>query len=411
MVTLDFLNHKILIMNKITLTAALAVFFITANAQELITNKKGSEYVFTLVTDIEATEVQSQGRTGTCWSFSALSFIESEIMRLGGGKHELSEMFIVRNTYSDKAEQYVRMHGNLNFGPGGAFHDVTEMIKEHGIVPLDVYTGNPTNEEKFNHGELDQVLLGIVDAVVEAKQKTLTPLWRPAYEAVLDTYLGEKPEQFSYNGKQYTPKSFTKSLNFNPEDYVYIASFTHHPFYEEFVLEVPDNWMMKSVYNVPMEEMMEVIDHALMNDYSMAWASDVSEEGFSFRDGLALVPVDGANIKKTGKDNKNYSDAGAVKESTVFDAPCEEKEITQEMRQKAFDNYETTDDHGMHVTGIVKDQTGKKYYIVKNSWGTKHNDCDGYFYASEAFVEYKTMDIMLHKDALPKKIRKKLRIK
>jgi len=411
MVTLDFLNHKILIMNKITLTAALAVFFITANAQELITNKKGSEYVFTVVTDIEATEVQSQGRTGTCWSFSALSFIESEIMRLGGGKHELSEMFIVRNTYSDKAEQYVRMHGNLNFGPGGAFHDVTEMIKEHGIVPLDVYTGNPTNEEKFNHGELDQVLLGMVDAVVEAKQKTLTPLWRPAYEAVLDTYLGEKPEQFSYNGKQYTPKSFTKSLNFNPEDYVYIASFTHHPFYEEFVLEVPDNWMMKSVYNVPMEEMMEVIDHALMNDYSMAWASDVSEEGFSFRDGLALVPVDGANIKKTGKDNKNYSDAGAVKESTVFDAPCEEKEITQEMRQKAFDNYETTDDHGMHVTGIVKDQTGKKYYIVKNSWGTKHNDCDGYFYASEAFVEYKTMDIMLHKDALPKKIRKKLRIK
>ena len=411
MVTLDFLNHKILIMNKITLTAALAVFFITANAQELITNKKGSEYVFTVVTDIEATEVQSQGRTGTCWSFSALSFIESEIMRLGGGKHELSEMFIVRNTYSDKAEQYVRMHGNLNFGPGGAFHDVTEMIKEHGIVPLDVYTGNPTNEEKFNHGELDQVLLGMVDAVVEAKQKTLTPLWRPAYEAVLDTYLGEKPEQFSYNGKQYTPKSFTKSLNFNPEDYVYIASFTHHPFYEEFVLEVPDNWMMKSVYNVPMEEMMEVIDHALMNDYSMAWASDVSEEGFSFRDGLALVPIDGANIKKTGKDNKNYSDAGAVKESTVFDAPCEEKEITQEMRQKAFDNYETTDDHGMHVTGIVKDQTGKKYYIVKNSWGTKHNDCDGYFYASEAFVEYKTMDIMLHKDALPKKIRKKLRIK
>lgn len=411
MVTLDFLNHKILIMNKITLTAALAVFFINANAQELITNKKGSEYVFTVVTDIEATEVQSQGRTGTCWSFSALSFIESEIMRLGGGKHELSEMFIVRNTYSDKAEQYVRMHGNLNFGPGGAFHDVTEMIKEHGIVPLDVYTGNPTNEEKFNHGELDQVLLGMVDAVVEAKQKTLTPLWRPAYEAVLDTYLGEKPEQFSYNGKQYTPKSFTKSLNFNPEDYVYIASFTHHPFYEEFVLEVPDNWMMKSIYNVPMEEMMEVIDHALMNDYSMAWASDVSEEGFSFRDGLALVPIDGANIKKTGKDNKNYSDAGAVKESTVFDAPCEEKEITQEMRQKAFDNYETTDDHGMHVTGIVKDQTGKKYYIVKNSWGTKHNDCDGYFYASEAFVEYKTMDIMLHKDALPKKIRKKLRIK
>lgn len=398
-------------MKKTCLIVLLATAYFSADAQDVITNKKGSEYEFTVVTDIEATEVQSQGRTGTCWSFSALSFIESEIMRMGGGKHELSEMFIVRNTYSDKAENYVRMHGNLNFGPGGAFHDVSEMIKEHGIVPLEVYSGNPSKEKKFNHGEMDEVLLGMVDAVVEAKQKTLTPLWKPAYEAVLDTYLGEKPEKFTYRGKEYTPKSFAESINFNADDFVYIASFTHHPFYEEFVLEVPDNWMMKSVYNIPFEEMMEVIDHALMNKYSIAWASDVSEEGFSFRDGLALVPLDGANIKKSGKDNKNFSDAGAVKESTVFDAPCEEKEITQEMRQIAFDNYETTDDHGMHMTGIVNDQNGKKYYIVKNSWGTKHNDCDGYFYASEAFVEYKTMDIMLHKDALPKKIRKKLGIK
>ena len=398
-------------MKKTCLIVLLATAYFSADAQDIITNKKGSEYEFTVVTDIEATEVQSQGRTGTCWSFSALSFIESEIMRMGGGKHELSEMFIVRNTYSDKAENYVRMHGNLNFGPGGAFHDVSEMIKEHGIVPLEVYSGNPSKEKKFNHGEMDEVLLGMVDAVVEAKQKTLTPLWKPAYEAVLDTYLGEKPEKFTYRGKEYTPKSFAESINFNADDFVYIASFTHHPFYEEFVLEVPDNWMMKSVYNIPFEEMMEVIDHALMNKYSVAWASDVSEEGFSFRDGLALVPLDGANIKKSGKDNKNFSDAGAVKESTVFDAPCEEKEITQEMRQIAFDNYETTDDHGMHMTGIVNDQNGKKYYIVKNSWGTKHNDCDGYFYASEAFVEYKTMDIMLHKDALPKKIRKKLGIR
>ncbi len=398
-------------MKKTCLIVLLATAYFSADAQDIITNKKGSEYEFTVVTDIEATEVQSQGRTGTCWSFSALSFIESEIMRMGGGKHELSEMFIVRNTYSDKAENYVRMHGNLNFGPGGAFHDVSEMIKEHGIVPLEVYSGNPSNEKKFNHGEMDEVLLGMVDAVVEAKQKTLTPLWKPAYEAVLDTYLGEKPEKFTYRGKEYTPKSFAESINFNADDFVYIASFTHHPFYEEFVLEVPDNWMMKSVYNIPFEEMMEVINYALMNKYSIAWASDVSEEGFSFRDGLALVPLDGANIKKSGKDNKNFSDAGAVKESTVFDAPSEEKEITQEMRQIAFDNYETTDDHGMHMTGIVNDQNGKKYYIVKNSWGTKHNDCDGYFYASEAFVEYKTMDIMLHKDALPKKIRKKLGIK
>jgi len=398
-------------MKKIALLTAFAGMFVTAQAQDKITNKKGSEYEFTVVADIEATEVQSQGRTGTCWSFSALSFIESEIMRLGGGKHELSEMFIVRNTYSDKAENYVRMHGNLNFGPGGAFHDVSEMIKAHGIVPLEAYTGKPANEEKFNHGEMDHVLLGMVKAVVDAEQETLTPLWKPAYEAVLDTYLGEKPEKFTYQEKEYTPKSFAKSLKFNADDYVFISSYTHHPFYEEFVLEVPDNWMMKSVYNIPMEEMMEVIDHALMNEYSITWASDVSEKGFSFRDGLALVPLDETKIKKSGKDNKNFSDAGAKKKSSIFDAPCKEQEITQEMRQIAFDNYETTDDHGMHMTGIVNDQTGKKYYIVKNSWGTKHNDCDGYFYASEAFVEYKTMDIMLHKDALPKNIRKKLRIK
>ena len=398
-------------MKKITLFLAFTGMLSSLNAQDIITNKAGSDYRFTVVNDIEATEVQSQGRTGTCWSFSALSFIESEIMRMGGGKHELSEMFIVRNTYADKAEKYVRMHGYLNFGPGGAFHDVSEMIKAHGIVPLEVYTGKPANEETFNHGEMDHVLHGIVKAVVDAEQNTLTPLWKPAYEAVLDTYLGEIPTKFKYMGKEFTPKSFAESVNFDADDYIFISSYTHHPFYEEFIIEVQDNWMMKSVYNIPMDEMVEVIDNALLNDFSIAWASDVSEKGFSFRDGLALVPLEGAKIKKSGKDNKNFSDAGALKESTVFEAPCEEKEITQEMRQLAFDNYETTDDHGMHMTGIVKDQTGKKYYIVKNSWGTKNNDCDGYFYASQAFVEYKTMDIMLHKDALSKSLRKKLGIK
>ena len=398
-------------MKKVTLLAIFSGLLLTVQAQETITNKEGSSYEFTVLTDIEATEVQSQGRTGTCWSFSALSFFESEIMRLGGGKHELSEMFIVRNTYSEKGEKYVRMHGYLNFGPGGAFHDVSEMMKNHGIVPLEVYDGRPANEERFNHAEMDHVLNNFVKAVVDEKQGKLTTLWQPAYEAVLDTYLGEVPSKFSYRGKEYTPKSFAKSLKFNPDDYISISSYTHHPFYEEFIIEVQDNWMMKTVYNLPMDEMMEVIDNALMNEYSIAWASDVSEKGFSYRDGLALVPVDGKTIIKKGSDNTNFSDAGAEKESSIFDAPSEELEITQEMRQEAFDNYETTDDHGMHMTGIVKDQTGKKYYIVKNSWGTKNNDCDGYFYASEAFVEYKTMDIMLHKDALPKNIRKKLGIK
>ncbi|MAZ31293.1 MAG: aminopeptidase [Flavobacteriales bacterium] len=393
------------------------IFLITATgllfsiqAQDIITNKEGSEYKFKIISDIEATEVQSQGRTGTCWSFSALSFIESEIMRLGGGKHELSEMFIVRNTYSDKADKYVRMHGNLNFGPGGAFHDVSEIIDAHGILPLEVYTGRPSGEKKFNHGEMDQLLLGMVKAVVDAEQEILTPLWKPAIDAVLDTYLGKVPSTFKYRGKEYSPKSFAKSLNFNAKDYVFISSFTHHPFYEEFIIEVPDNWMMKKVYNCHMDEMISIIDHALINEYSIAWASDVSEEGFSFRDGLALVPQDDAKIKKSGKNNQNFSDAGVSRESTIFETPCNEKEITQEMRQLAFDNYETTDDHGMHMTGILEDQIGKKYYIIKNSWGTNYNDCDGYFYASEAYVKYKTMNIMLHKDALSKTMRKKLNI-
>ena len=397
-------------MKKITFRFALVGLLISVQAQDKISNKEGSEYNFKVLTDIEASDVQNQGRTGTCWSFSALSFIESEIIRLGGGKHELSEMFIVRNTYSDKANKYVRMHGNLNFGAGGAFHDVTEMIDAFGILPLKVYTGKQSGEKNYNHGEMDHVLLGMVKAIVDAKQETLTPLWKPAIEAVLDTYLGKVPSTFNYRGKEYSPESFTKSLNFNAKDYVFISSFTHHPFYEEFILEVPDNWMMKKVYNCPIDEMVSIIDNALMNEYSIAWASDISEVGFSFQDGLALVPQDGAKIKKSSKDNESYSDTESSKEITVFEAPCEEKKITQEIRQLAFDNYETTDDHGMHMTGIVEDQKGKKYYIIKNSWGTNYNDCDGYFYASEAYVKYKTMDIMLHKDAIPKKLRKKLNI-
>ena len=397
-------------MKKFTFPFASVLFLISVQAQDKVSNKEGSEYKFKVLSDIEATEVQNQGRTGTCWSFSALSFIESEIMRLGGGKHELSEMFIVRNTYSDKADKYVRMHGNLNFGSGGAFHDVTEMIDEFGILPLEAYTGRPLAEKNYNHGEMDHLLLGMVKAVVDAEQKTLTPLWKPAIEAVLDTYLGKVPSTFNYRGSKYSPESFTKSLNFNTKDYVFISSFTHHPFYEEFIIEVPDNWMMKKVYNCPMDEMVNIIDHALMNKYSIAWASDISEVGFSFREGLALVPQDGAKIKKSGKDDQNFSNAGSSKESSVFESPCEEKKITQKMRQLAFDNYETTDDHGMHMTGIVEDQKGKKYYIIKNSWGTNYNDCDGYFYASEAYVKYKTVDIMLHKDAIPKKIRRKLNI-
>lgn len=399
-----------------SISFALALLLIggTAQAQETkkITNKEGSQYEFTVVKDMEATEVQSQGRTGTCWSFSALSFFESELLRMGKGKHNLSEMFIVRNAYKEKAMNYVRMHGKFNFSAGGAFHDIPYIIKRYGIVPEELYKGQSYGEtETHNHSELDGILKATVDIVVKNPQKKLTPSWRLAVDGILDAYLGEQPTEFEVDGKTYNPQSYAKELGMDMDDYVVLSSFTHHPFYEQFVLAVPDNWAFGMVHNVPLEELMDAAEHAITEGYTFAWASDVSEKGFSFRDGLAIVPEDESTISKQGSDNQHFSDAGAKKISNAFEEPVPEKNITQEMRQLAYDNYETTDDHGMHITGMLKDQNGTKYFIVKNSWGTDYNECDGYFYASEAFFKYKTMNIMLHKKALTKKMAKKLGIK
>lgn len=382
-----------------------------AQDTERVTNKEGSDYEFTVLKNLEATPVQSQGRTGTCWSFSALSFLESELMRTGKGKHELSEMWIARNAYHDKAVNYVRMHGTFNFGPGGAFHDIPYVIKKYGIVPASAYEGLNYGSETHNHSEMDKMLKSMVDIVIKSPQNNrLTPVWLDAVDGVLDAYLGKKPEEFEVDGKTYNGKTYAKELGLNMDDYVVLGSFTHHPFYEQFVLAVPDNWAFGQVYNLPIDELMEVAESAVMKGYSWAWAADVSEKGFSFRDGLAIVPEDGSTIRKRGRDNRNFSDAGAEKIGDAFSQPVKEKNITQEMRQLAYNNYETTDDHGMHVTGMVKDQDGTKYFIVKNSWGTG-NDCDGYFYASEAYFKYKTMNLMVHKDALPKKLAKKLGVK
>lgn len=359
------------------------------------TNKSGSSYEFTVVKEIEATPVQDQSRTGTCWSFSTLSFIESEMIRKGKTAPNLSEMFIVRHTYLEKADRYVRMHGNLNFGAGGAFHDVTEMIRKYGIVPETVYAGKSYGLDNHNHGELDAILKGMVDGVIQNKNKKITPVWKDAYEAVLDVYLGDFPSEFTYEGKTYNPKSFAKAIDIDPDDFVEISSFNHHPFYSTFVIEVPDNWLSGSAYNVPLDDMAEILDNSIQKGYGVAWASDVSEKGFSFKDALAIVP------------EKDWSDMTKEEQEAVFNQPVKQKEITQELRQEGFDNYTTQDDHGMHITGIVKDQDGTKYYIVKNSWGDG-NQCGGYLYASEAFVLYKTTSLMVHKDAIPKDIKKKL---
>ncbi|MDA8886500.1 C1 family peptidase [Bacteroidia bacterium] len=398
-------------MNKFSFISAILVsslflFQYQLKAQDTLRNKKDGNYIFTIKKDIEANEVQNQNRTGTCWSFSALSFMESELMRMGKGTHKLSEMYIVRKAYEDKAENYVRMHGTANFSQGGAFHDIPHVIKKYGIVPQEAYKGLDYGLDKHNHSEMEAALKGILDAVIANKQGHLTTSWEKAFNAVLDAYLGAVPTNFTYKGASYTPMSFAKSLDMNMDDYVIITSFTHHPFYTNFVLEVPDNWIWASAYNLPMDEMMSLMRSSVMSGYSIGWAADVSEKGFSFKNGLAIVPKNDEDLKVKGKDNKHFNDAGADKSGSQFDSPGKELEITQELRQLGFDNYLTTDDHGMHFTGIVSDQLGNEYFIVKNSWGTDHNDCDGYFYASMPYVAYKTMNFMVHKDALPKSLKK-----
>ncbi|MCB0381260.1 MAG: aminopeptidase [Flavobacteriales bacterium] len=400
-----------MIKNIIITTLSISILSLTSLAQtDTLKNKKDGHYFFSLVKDIEALDVQSQGRTGTCWSFSSLSFLESEIIRKGKKPVSLSEMFIVRNAYLDKAINYVRMHGTINFAAGGAFHDIPHTIKKYGIVPEEIYKGLNYGEEKHNHAELDAILKATVEQIVKNPQRKLTPSWQNAINGILDAYFGKVPTEFEYQGKKYTPKTYAASLGLNMDDYVVIGSYTHHPFYETFAIEVPDNWNFGTIYNVPLNEMEQIMNDAVMKGYSIAWGSDVSEKGFSFSNGLAIVPEDEATISVSGRDNKHFSDAGAEKVSNAFDEPVKELEITQEMRQVAFDNYETQDDHGMHITGIVKDQKGTKYYIVKNSWG-KENYTSGYFYASEAYVKYKTIDFMVHKDALSPEMKKKLNIK
>lgn len=375
--------------------------------------KKEEGYQFKDIINLDITPIKDQNRSGTCWSFSGNSFFEQEMLRMGKPVTDLSEMYVVRHCYSDKADKYVRMHGYLNFAQGGAFHDVLYVMENYGMVPEDAYKGLNYGEKKHVHGEIESVLSGIVNAVVKNKNRKLTPVWHKAFDKVLDTYMGELPKDFVYEGKTYTPKSFMEEYcSLNPKDYVAIGSFTHHPFYEEFAIEVPDNWLSRKIYNIPLDEMMQVIDKALEDGFSVAWGADVSEKGFdSKKTGIAIVPevdkeaMDDAEIGKWEKMSQKEKDKQLYK----FTKPGKEKIITQKNRQEAFDNYETTDDHGMHIYGTAVDQLGHKYYKVKNSWGD-YNDYGGSFYASKPFVAYKTINILVHKDALSKAMKEKLGI-
>jgi bleomycin hydrolase len=409
-------------MKRLALTIALFTS-ISAFSQETLSNKKGSEYKFTPIKILDANPVLDQGWTGTCWSFSALSFFETELNRLGKGDHVLSEMYVVRKSYLGKAEKYIRMQGNANFDEGGAFHDIAWVIRNHGIVPKEVYEGQNMGFDSHNHAELIAVLQGAVSGVLKTAKGLegddfLSTAWKPAIEGILDAYLGEEPTEFKYEGKKYTAKSFSDYLGLNMDDYVSITSFSNHKFYEKCMLAIPDNWQWGQSYNVPLEDLFEAMKYSIENGYTFAWGADVSEKGFNYREGLAIVPADPSTIHVSGKSNKNFSDAGGKKIASCFDKPMDELEVTQELRQLAYDNKTTQDDHGMHATGMVKDQNGKIYFLIKNSWGTGSNNYDestkkydGYFFASEAYMKYKSINIYLHKDAISPELKKKLNMK
>jgi aminopeptidase C len=401
-------------MKKMTLLMALCLGCTFAFAQEAAKEKKDSVgFVFTTVKANKITSVKNQASSGTCWSFSGIGFLESELLRMGKPEYDLSEMFIVHHNYQEKAQKYVRMHGKINFAAGGSFADVIDAIKEYGIVPDTVMRGLNYGEEKHRHGELDAVTSAYVDAIIKNPNKQhLSTAWLDGFKGILNAYLGTIPEEFTYNGKKYTPKSFAASLGLNSDDYISITSFTHHPFYTKFAVEIEDNWRWEESYNLPMDEMMAIIDNALNNGYTVAWGADVSEKGFT-RQGIGVIPDVDPNKAPAGTDEAKWIGLSQKeKEDMLYKVtgPVKEKEITQDLRQKGFDNYETTDDHGMQIFGIAKDQKGNKFYMVKNSWGTE-NKYKGIWYISEAFVKYKTIDIAVHKDAIPKDIRKKLGIK
>ncbi|MDD3639275.1 MAG: C1 family peptidase [Bacteroidales bacterium] len=390
-------------------TIALTALALHAHAQEQ-EPKTEEGFRFTVIRENPVTSVKNQSNTGTCWCFSSLGFMESELLRMGKETHDLSEMFVVSKTYTDKADRYVRLDGFLNFAQGGGFDDYLYVIRKYGIVPDEVMPGLNYGEDQHRHGELTAVLKGIVDAVVKNPNRKLSTAWKNAFQGALDAYLGEIPETFEYKGVTYTPHTFAASLGFNPDDYVNITSYTHHPFYTQFALEIPDNWLWGTSWNIPMEEMMAVIDNAIMEGYTVLWASDVSEQGFG-RNGIAMYPTT-VPEEMVGSDQARWLEMSATERNNMFrnlKAPVAEiKEVTQEMRQEAYDNKQTTDDHGMQIYGIAKDQNGTKYYMVKNSWGDEAGNYKGFWYVTETFVQYKTMDIQVHKQAIPGDILRKM---
>ena len=367
-------------------------------------------YIFEKIIEIPVTPVKDQHRSGTCWSFAGISFLEAEVLRIKGIETDLSEMFVVRNAYADKGMKYVRLHGSSNFGAGGQAHDVTNVIAAYGIVPESVYAGLEIGEEKHNHGEMDAVARGFLDAVIKKRGGKLSPKWYEAYNAILDVYLGSIPSSFELEGENMTPVTYAALLEIIPSDYIELTSYAAYPYYELVNLEIPDNWSGGLYYNVPLHIFMEVLENAFENGFSVCWDGDVSDRGFSHRNGVAIVPDKKVeNLSGTERERwEKLTEAEKGKELYAFEKPGDEKDVDELMRQEHFDNYSATDDHLMHLCGIAKDQHGTRYFITKNSWNDDSNDFGGYLNMSEAYVKLNTIAIMIHKDALPEKVAEKL---
>jgi bleomycin hydrolase len=398
-------------MTKFTFKSLLLVLTLilgtnTNFAQDILVNslkvnasdKSKESFKFTDVINLANTSVKNQGSSGTCWSYSGNSFLESEMIRIGKQPVEISQIFTARNAYVEKGKNYVRMHGAVTLGDGGSLHDVTNMLKKYGAVPQEVYTGLNYGTAKNKFAEMAALTEGLLIAAVKNPNGELTPNWIKAYEAVIDSYLGQVPQNFNYKGKNYTPQSFAKEVvGLNPDEYVEFSSYSNVPYYTKTMLMVPDNWSFDMIYNVRLNDMTDIIDNALKNGYTVAWATDVSEKSFSWKNGIAYVPT------------KKVDEMTPEEKENMFNGPKPEMEITEELRQKAFDNYQTTDDHGMHIVGVSKDQDGKEYYIVKNSWGAT-NDYKGYLYVTKNFIKYKSTALMVNKGAIPAAIAKKMGI-
>ena len=400
-------------MKKVLLILTAVLVGMNVSAQTNAPRVKTDDYQFTHTKEMPVTSMKNQNRSGTCWCFSTLSFLESEVIKAKNLKADaypdFSEMYIVRHSYHDRGMKYVRLNGFLNMAQGSGFGDVLEVIRTYGLMPQSAYSGMNYGYELPVQGELDAVLKGYLDAVIKNPNRKLTPVWPKGFDGILDAYLGELPETFVENGVTYTAESYRDAMGINPDDYVNISSYTHHPFYSQFAIEVEDNWRWGLCYNLPLDEFMAVIDNAVENGYTVLWGGDVSEPGFT-RDGLAIL-LDTEAKPTTGSDQERW--VGKAEDKPAAPAGKElpkELKVTQELRQQMFDEKTSTDDHGMHLFGTAKDQNGTKYYLIKNSWGVT-GAYDGVWYMSEEFVKGKTLNFVVNKKALPKDIQKKLGIK